>query len=169
VNEKSELQARIESGKQILVAEISPPKSGDPSLVQKRAKAYAGNVLALGVSDNRHGASMAALAAATLAAREGVEPILHVVTRDHNRIVLVSECLGAQALGIRNFLCVGAVDIDDCESDFEKTEFPVTDCELVLSTASSPSIAVSSRSGSLNSRRRRRMSSHPPRVRNRRE
>ena len=48
---------------------------------------------------------MSALAAASLVAAEGVEPILHVTTRDRNRIALVSEALGAQALGIRNLLC----------------------------------------------------------------
>jgi len=48
---------------------------------------------------------MSALAAATLVAAEGVEPILHLVTRDRNRIALISEALGAQALGIRNLLC----------------------------------------------------------------
>jgi methylenetetrahydrofolate reductase (NADPH) len=48
---------------------------------------------------------MAALAAASLVASEGIEPILHVTTRDRNRIALVSEALGAQALGIRNVLC----------------------------------------------------------------
>jgi methylenetetrahydrofolate reductase (NADPH) len=34
-----------------------------------------------------------------------VEPILHVVTRDRNRVALVSDLLGAQALGIKNVLC----------------------------------------------------------------
>jgi methylenetetrahydrofolate reductase (NADPH) len=35
----------------------------------------------------------------------GLEPILHVTTRDRNRIALVSEALGAQALGVQNLLC----------------------------------------------------------------
>jgi methylenetetrahydrofolate reductase (NADPH) len=48
---------------------------------------------------------MSALAAASLLKAEGLEPILHVTTRDRNRIALVSEALGAQALGIRNLLC----------------------------------------------------------------
>jgi methylenetetrahydrofolate reductase (NADPH) len=48
---------------------------------------------------------MSALAAASLILSEGVEPIMHVTTRDRNRIALVSDCLGAQALGIRNLLC----------------------------------------------------------------
>ncbi len=105
VNDTSNLKARIDAGTQILVAQISPPKSGDGALVRERARLYAGKVDALGVSDNREGAAMSALAAASLVLNECVEPILHVVTRDCNRIALVSECLGAQALGIRNILC----------------------------------------------------------------
>ena len=42
---------------------------------------------------------MSALAAATLVAAEGVEPILHVITRDRNRIALVSDALGGAGPG----------------------------------------------------------------------
>src|SRR5471030_516263 len=45
------------------------------------------------------------MAAAALILAEGVEPIVHMTTRDRNRIALVSDCLGAQAMGIRNLLC----------------------------------------------------------------
>ncbi len=103
--EKTGLQKRIESGKSILVAEMSPPKGSDPGPVRAAAKRYAGKVHALGISDNRDGVCMSAVAAAALAVSEGVEPILHVATRDRNRIALVSDCLGAQAMGIRNVLC----------------------------------------------------------------
>lgn len=99
------LQERIASGKLLLVAEISPPRGADPAPVREMAKRYAGKVHALGISDNRDRVSMAALSAAAIVAAEGVEPILHVTTRDRNRIALVSEVLGAQALGIRNVLC----------------------------------------------------------------
>jgi methylenetetrahydrofolate reductase (NADPH) len=99
------LRQRIESGKPLLLAEISPPQGSDPSPLRETAHSFAGKIHALGVSDNRDRVSMSALAAATIVAAEGVEPILHVVTRDRNRIALVSEALGAQALGIRNLLC----------------------------------------------------------------
>ena len=99
------LQERIVSGKPLLIAEISPPRGADPAPVREMAERCAGKVHALGISDNRNRLSMAALAAAALVAGEGVEPILHVTTRDRNRIALVSEALGAQALGIRNVLC----------------------------------------------------------------
>lgn len=103
--EKTDLHKRIESGKQILVAELSPPKGADPAPVRAAAKSFAGKVHALGVNDNRDGVHMSATAAASLILSEGVEPIMHVTTRDRNRIALVSDCLGAQALGIRNILC----------------------------------------------------------------
>jgi methylenetetrahydrofolate reductase (NADPH) len=99
------LQERIASGKPLLIAEISPPLGADPAPVREMAKRFEGKVHALGISDNRDGVSMAALAAAAIVADEGVEPILHVTTRDRNRIGLVSEVLGSQALGIRNVLC----------------------------------------------------------------
>jgi methylenetetrahydrofolate reductase (NADPH) len=99
------LQERIVSGNPLLLAEISPPRSADPAPLRETAKRYLGKVHALGISDNRDRLSMAALAAAALVAAEGIEPIMHVTTRDRNRIALVSEALGAQALGIRNVLC----------------------------------------------------------------
>ena len=99
------LQERIASGKPLLIAEISPPRGADPAPVREMAKRFAGKVHALGISDNRDRVSMAALATAAIVAGEGVEPILHVTTRDRNRIALVSEVLGAQALGICNVLC----------------------------------------------------------------
>lgn len=99
------LQERIASGKTILLAEVHPPHSGDPAPLREAARRYAGKVHAVGVSDNRDRVAMSALAAASLLKAEGLEPILHVTTRDRNRIALVSEALGAQALGIRNLLC----------------------------------------------------------------
>src|SRR5512136_2372602 len=99
------LRERIASGGRLLLAEVSPPQSADPAPLREVARRYAGKVHALGLSDNRDRVAMAALAAAALVAAEGIEPILHVTTRDRNRIALVAEALGAQALGIRNLLC----------------------------------------------------------------
>ncbi len=105
MNQPTDLQQRLASGKNVLLAEISPPPEAAPQGVQELAKRFAGKVHALGVSDNRQRVGMAALAAASLVAGQGVEPVLHVTTRDRNRIALVSEVLGAHALGIRNILC----------------------------------------------------------------
>ncbi len=104
-DDKTNLDTLIDSGKPILVTEMAPPDGSDLEAVRSCARRYAGRVHALGVSDNRDGVRMSALAAASVVASEGVEPILHLVTRDRNRIALASECLGAHALGVRNLLC----------------------------------------------------------------
>jgi methylenetetrahydrofolate reductase (NADPH) len=99
------LRERLASGRPVLLAEIAPPRSADPKPLRAAAARLAGAVHALGISDNKDGISMAALAAASVVASEGLEPILHVTTRDRNRIALLSEALGAHALGVRNVLC----------------------------------------------------------------
>jgi len=104
-DEKTKLDLLIDSGKPILVAEIAPPDGSDLEVLRSCARRFAASVHALGVSDNRDGVRMSALVAASVVASEGVEPILHLVTRDRNRIALASECLGAHALGVRNLLC----------------------------------------------------------------
>jgi methylenetetrahydrofolate reductase (NADPH) len=49
---------------------------------------------------------MSALAAAAIMAREGIEPVLQLTTRDRNRLALQGDVVGAAALGIHNFLCL---------------------------------------------------------------
>jgi methylenetetrahydrofolate reductase (NADPH) len=101
----TKFEARVRSGKPIVVVEVTPPKGGDPAALRAAAKRFAGKVHAIGVSDNRHGVRMSALAAAGILAAEGAEPIVHIVTRDRNRLALLGTCLGAQALGVRNIFC----------------------------------------------------------------
>jgi methylenetetrahydrofolate reductase (NADPH) len=133
--EKSLLKDRIESGKPLLIAEISPPQSGDPELVRAVARRYVGKVHALGVSDNRDGACMSALAAASLLVQEGIEPILHMVTRDRNRIALVSDYLGAQALGIRNVLCTTGTHQTLGPARAAKNVFDIDSIQLIRTLA----------------------------------
>jgi methylenetetrahydrofolate reductase (NADPH) len=96
---------RIANGNPILLVEVTPPQNASPDSMRAITKQWIGKVHAMGISDNRDRVSMSAWAAAILAIAEGMEPIMHITTRDRNRIALVSEALGAQALGIRNLLC----------------------------------------------------------------
>jgi methylenetetrahydrofolate reductase (NADPH) len=98
------LQKKLRDGEHILISEIKPPASGSPAILKSMSGKYKGKVCALGVSDNRDEPGMSSLAASCILAREGMEPIMHMVTRDRNRIALVSDCLGAQGLGIGNLL-----------------------------------------------------------------
>lgn len=134
-NERSELHKRIDAGELILIVEVSPRRSADPATVRTVARHYAGRVHALGVSDNRDGVCMSALAAASLVCSEGVEPILHMVTRDRNRIALISDCLGAAALGIRNLFCTSGTHqtLSGCSS--AKNVFDIDSTQLLQTIA----------------------------------
>ena len=133
--EKTGFHQRIESGEPILVAETSPPLGVDPAPVLDVAKRYAGKVHALGVSDNRDRIGMSALVAASFVNEAGVEPILHVVTRDRNRIALVSDCLGAHALGIRNVFCTSGTHQTLSRPRAAKNVFDVDSIQLLAAFA----------------------------------
>ena len=47
---------------------------------------------------------IASLAAATIARESGVDPIVHLSSRDHNRIALQNDILGAAALGVTTLI-----------------------------------------------------------------
>ncbi len=94
----------IQSGDTVVTVELMPPASGVPEAFKETVGRMKGRVHAVGISDNRTRIGMSALAAASLAASAGVTPIMHMVTRDRNRIALLSDLMGAQALGIANLL-----------------------------------------------------------------
>jgi methylenetetrahydrofolate reductase (NADPH) len=100
----SRLQQNAAEGKKFLIAEIRAPQKGDGAALRDLFRLYKGKVCAVGVSDNRGRVGVSALAAASLALSEGVEPVMHLVTRDRNRIALISDVLGARALGVENLL-----------------------------------------------------------------
>lgn len=138
IRQTTSLLERIEGGKQVLLAEISPPRNADPAVLREAAKRCAGKVHAVGISDNRERVSMSALAAASLVAAEGFEPILHLTTRDRNRIALVSEVLGAQALGIRNLLCTSGTHQTLGRFRAAKNVYDIDSVQLLQTVANLP-------------------------------
>ena len=103
----SKLQQVLKSGQFAMTAETSPPDAASAEVVLNRVNCLKGIADAVNVTD---GASarvhMSALAAAAIMAREGIEPVLQLTTRDRNRIALQGDVVGASALGIHNFLCL---------------------------------------------------------------
>ena len=100
----SRLKEKIDKGEKFFIAEIQPPMHGNAKAFREDLKNYKGKVIAFGINDNRTQVGMSALAAASIAISEKLEPILHMITRDRNRIALISDILGAEALGIVNLL-----------------------------------------------------------------
>ena len=104
-NTLSTLKQRIETGEMLVIAELNPPKDANPDGLRAQAAALKGKVHAAGLLDNRDGVGMSPTAAASIVAAVGLEPIVHMVTRDRNRVALESDFIGARALGISNILC----------------------------------------------------------------
>jgi methylenetetrahydrofolate reductase (NADPH) len=103
----SKLQQVLKAGHFAMTAETSPPDAASAEVVLNRVRCLKGIADAVNVTD---GASarvhMSALAAAAIIAREGIDPVLQLTTRDRNRIALQGDVVGASALGIHNFLCL---------------------------------------------------------------
>ncbi len=84
-----------------------PPRGGDPSLCIEVAKKVADKVHALNITDgSRAIMRMCSLAMSKLLLENNIEPIMQISCRDRNLIGLQSDLLGANALGIKNILCI---------------------------------------------------------------
>jgi 5,10-methylenetetrahydrofolate reductase len=94
-------------GRFVVTGELVPPRSADPGVVRRAAQGLRGLVDAVNVTDNATArVGMTPLAAAMLAAGEGLEPVLQLTCRDRNRLALTADLLGAHALGVRAVLCL---------------------------------------------------------------
>ncbi|MEY4802961.1 MAG: hypothetical protein RLZZ274_1692 [Cyanobacteriota bacterium] len=106
-----------------------PPRGGDPARVLSAAESLRGWVHAINVTDgSRAVMRMSSLAVCRLLLDAGIEPVLQLACRDRNRIALQAELLGAQALGIRNLLCLTG---DPVRAGDQPDARPVNELEAV--------------------------------------
>lgn len=103
----SNLESVIMSGRPAVTAELGPPMSADGHEVTKKAQILKGYCDAANITDCQTAVvRISSIAAAVLALREGLEPVMQMTCRDRNRIAMQADLLGAAALGIRNCLCL---------------------------------------------------------------
>lgn len=103
----SNLERVIASGKMAVTAELGPPMSADPHEVIKKANILKGFCDAANITDCQTAVvRISSIAAAVIALREGLEPVMQMTCRDRNRIAMQADLLGAAALGIKNCLCI---------------------------------------------------------------
>jgi 5,10-methylenetetrahydrofolate reductase len=102
------LSDALSSGRFVLTAEFGPPRNPDPAPIAAAGHALAGLVDAVNVTDNQAATvKVSSLAAASLLAAEGLDPILQMTARDRNLLALQAELLGAWTLGVRTVLVLG--------------------------------------------------------------
>ncbi len=102
----SSLAKAIKGGEFIITGECYPPRGADAASLRECASQLKGLVNAINVPESEDGPRMNSLAACKHVLEAGAEPILHLLTRDLNRIALQSAVLGAASLGVKNVLCL---------------------------------------------------------------
>jgi len=107
--EKSKLGAKLAAGKFVSFVEILPPRGVDAAKELAGAKICAEHGIdCINVPDGpRASARMSAQVTCQLIQQHaGIEAVLHFCCRDRNILGIQSELLGAQAVGIRNLICI---------------------------------------------------------------
>ena len=91
----------------VLTAECFLRPETNAEAIRLQADVLRGVVDAVLIRDNQHGQlHMSVLAASRLFLDNGVDPVMQLSCRNRNRIVLLSDLLGAAALGVSSLLLV---------------------------------------------------------------
>lgn len=106
----SNLMKELESREFVFTGELEPHKSADLSSFVRWAMLLKadGRVVAANVTDNPQSvATMSSLVASYIIQRDsGLETVYQLRTSDRNRLALISDILGAAALGLKNILAL---------------------------------------------------------------
>jgi len=120
----------------VLTAECFLRPETDAELIRLQADELRESVDAVLLTDNQHGQlHMSVLAAARLMLDNDIDPIIQLSCRNRNRIALLSDLLGAAALGVSNLLLVRG---DRVPAGFEprpKAVFDVNAKDLIATAA----------------------------------
>ncbi|MEW5911910.1 MAG: methylenetetrahydrofolate reductase [Thermodesulfobacteriota bacterium] len=103
----SKLEKVLSAGHFAVTGELGPPQGNDAEEVRHKAAHLKGIVESVNITDNQTAVvRMSSWAACKILIDEGLEPNYQMVCRDRNRLALMSDILGATALGIKNVLCL---------------------------------------------------------------
>ncbi|MEW6731628.1 MAG: bifunctional homocysteine S-methyltransferase/methylenetetrahydrofolate reductase [Acidobacteriota bacterium] len=109
IAERSNFARKISRSEFVTSVEIVPPKGCDPGkMLESVQQLKDAGVDAVNIPDGPRAQSrMGALSTAVLILQKvGLEPVVHYCCRDRNLLGMMSDLLGAAALGIRNLLII---------------------------------------------------------------
>ena len=103
----SDLERRLRNGEFVVTAEVAPPLSPKMDKLQATIESLRNYVTAVNFTDNASATPrVSSWACSVLAQQRSIEPVMQITARDHSRLSVQSDVLGANALGIRNILCL---------------------------------------------------------------
>lgn len=108
-----------------ITAEIYLRPETDAASVREQAGLLQADVDAILLTDNQYGQlHMSTIAAASILLASGVDPIVQLTCRNRNRIALLSDLLGAAAIGVTSLLLVAG---ERAPKEFQPRPKPVLD------------------------------------------
>ncbi len=103
----SKLEKILAAGHYAVTSECGPPRGSDPAGIVEKAELIKNHVDAINITDNQTSVCRTCSLAVCIRLKTmGIEPVLQMVTRDRNRIALMSDILGAAHWDIHNILCL---------------------------------------------------------------
>ena len=125
----SGLERRLKAGEFVVTAEVAPPLTTATKKLISNIELVKPYVAAINFTDSPSATPrMSSWACSTIAIQNGAEPVMQIAARDRTRIGLQAEVIGANALGVKNILCLsgdsmkmgpeprGRMDIIDIDS-----------------------------------------------------
>jgi 5,10-methylenetetrahydrofolate reductase len=104
----SGLEAALRTRSFVVTGEIEPLMDNDTQKLISKIELLRRYVVAVNYSDNAFAVNrMSSLASSLLSLENGLEPVMQIQARDRSRNGILSDVMGASALGIRNILCLG--------------------------------------------------------------
>ncbi|TNE33990.1 MAG: methylenetetrahydrofolate reductase [Alphaproteobacteria bacterium] len=131
---RGRLERVLRAGEFAVTAELNPPDSADPNEVFERGAVFDGWVDGINATDGS-GANchMSSVGICALLTRVGYSPIMQISCRDHNRIAIQGNVLGAAAMGVNNILCLTGDGVQAGDQPGAKPVFDL-DCMSLLRT-----------------------------------
>jgi methylenetetrahydrofolate reductase (NADPH) len=103
----SELERRLKAGEFVVTSEVAPPMTVSTKKLVSNIEMIKPYVAAINFTDSPSATPrMSSWACSTIAIQAGAEPVMQIAARDRTRTGLQAEVLGANALGVRNILCL---------------------------------------------------------------
>jgi len=103
----SDLERRLREGEFVVATEVTPPLSAKTEKLISDIESVKPFVAAINFTDSSSARpKMSSIACCTVALAQKAEPILQITARDTTRTGLQSTVIGANAMGIRNILCI---------------------------------------------------------------
>ncbi|MBW3630254.1 MAG: bifunctional homocysteine S-methyltransferase/methylenetetrahydrofolate reductase [Gemmatimonadetes bacterium] len=107
--DRSHWGAKLAAGEFVTTVEIVPPRGVDPTRMLEGVQLLKdAGVDGVNVPDGPRAQSRMGVIATSLLIQQriGIEPVIHYCCRDRNLLGMLSDLLGAQALGLRNMLLI---------------------------------------------------------------